>query len=88
MAQDDDIVDTFGVPEYFCEALGKIQQIGTCRRLVFVIQEGAVGARAIRAPVVKLVVTADVLANIAQMIVADIHAPPPLASMPINALAN
>jgi hypothetical protein len=67
----DAIVDAFGVPEFFCEALGRIDQVGSCRRLVFTITEKSQHGTD-RASVVKLVFPAEVLANVAQMIAADV----------------
>ena len=68
---DDALIDAYGVPEFFCEALAKVDQIGSCRRLIFTIGErGQNGTH--RAPVVKLVFPAEVMASLAQMIAADV----------------
>jgi hypothetical protein len=68
---DDALIDAFGVPELFCQALARIDQVGSCRRLVFTITErshsGTHGAA-----VVKLVFPAEVMATVAQVIAADV----------------
>jgi hypothetical protein len=68
---DDAFIDAFGVPEFFCEALARIDQVGSCRRLVFTIGERSQNGTQ-RAPVVKLVFPAEVMASLAQMIAADV----------------
>ena len=78
-----DIIDTFGVPEFFCEALAKVEQIGPCRRLIFTINRGGVST-----PVASMVFPAEVLAEIAQMLAADVQTPPRLASLRTPTLAN
>ena len=80
MAQEADDFDTFGVPEFFCEILARIDRVGPCRRLVFVIHETAHGRRG-RVRVAKLVLPADVMADIVQMIVADLRVPKALSSL-------
>lgn len=82
----DDIVG-YSAPEYFCEGLARIEQVGPCRRLVFVIHERS-GGRRERIAVVKLVLSADVLIDITQMIAADLKTPVALASFSPTALAN
>ena len=68
---DDAFIDAYGVPEFFCEALARIDQVGSCRRLVFTIGERSQNGTH-RAPVVKLVLPAEVMANLVQMIAADV----------------
>jgi hypothetical protein len=88
MAQDNDFLDTIGIPEYFCETLVKIEKIGSCRRLIFVINRGDGRGGSLKTPVATLVLPAEALADIAQMLAADIHVPRALASLSPNALAN
>jgi hypothetical protein len=83
-----DDVDCYGLPEYFCEALAKVQQVGPCRRLVFVIHQKGPTGKLHRVGVVKLVLPADELAEIVQQLTADIHGPQPRASRSTLALAN
>jgi hypothetical protein len=87
MAQDNDFVDTFGVPEYFCESLVKVEKIGSCRRLIFVTNrpDGRGGSH--KLPVATLIFPAEALADIAQMLAADVRVPNALASLS-TALAN
>jgi hypothetical protein len=74
----------YGVPDTFCEGLARIEQLGPCRRLAFVVSVSG-GERAITA---KLILPAEALADLAQMLAADIHVPKALASLSPNALAN
>jgi hypothetical protein len=89
-ADSNDIIgdlDSYNVPEYFCETLGKIEQVGPCRRLVFAIHE-TMGGRRNRMAVVKLVLPADTLADITQQLAAEFHGGRPRASRSTIALAN
>lgn len=63
-----DIIDEYGVPEFFCEKLHSIRPAGPCRRLVFTINAGGSG---VSIGVAKLVLPAEVLAEIAQMLAAE-----------------
>jgi hypothetical protein len=80
-------LDVYNVPEYFCETLAKIEQVGPCRRLVFAIHETMNGRRN-RVAVVRLVLPADVLVEIAQKLASDIHGSRPMATRSAIALAN
>jgi hypothetical protein len=82
-----DDLDCYGVPEFFCERLGKIEQVGPCRRLVFVIHQTMTG-RQHPVGVVKLVLPAEALVEVTQQLAADIHGPRPRASRSTIALAN
>jgi hypothetical protein len=88
MAQDNDVIDTFGVPEFFCETLVKVEKIGSCRRMIFVTNrpDGRGGYH--KTPVATLVFPAEALADICQMLAADVHVPNALASLSPTALAN
>jgi hypothetical protein len=72
---DDGLIDAYGVPEFFCEALARIDRVGSCRRLVFTISERSQHGTQ-RAPVVKLVFPAEVMASLAQMVAADVALQP------------
>jgi hypothetical protein len=67
----DDTFEPFGVPDAFCEGLVRIERIGSCRRLVFFVNDRGDSQRPMRAVVAKLVVPAEVMADLAQMIAAD-----------------
>ena len=86
MAQDIAFVDSFGIPEFFCETLHSVLQVGPNRRLMFVIHQSE-GGRRIPMGVVKLVLSADVLADVAAMLAADVHSQP-LASFSPPQFAN
>jgi len=87
MDDNQDDLDCYNLPEYFCENLAKIEQVGPCRRLVFVIHQ-MMNGRKHRMGVVKLVLPADALVELTQQLAADIHGPRPLASRSTIALAN
>jgi hypothetical protein len=63
-----EIYETYGTADVFCEALGRIERIGSCRRLVFVLNDHSGSGRAV---VAKLVIPAELMADLAQMIAAD-----------------
>jgi hypothetical protein len=88
MAQDDDFVDTFSVPEFFSEALAKVEKIGSCRRLIFFVNRADGRGGSQRTAVMTVVLPAEALADMAQMLAADVHVPKALASLSTNALAN
>jgi hypothetical protein len=71
--------EPYGVPDAFCEALARIERIGSCRRLVFVVNDHGDPSRTMKAVVAKLVVPAELMAEIAQMIAADRPEPRSLA---------
>ena len=81
-----EIYETYGTADVFCEALGRIERIGSCRRLVFVVNDHSSSGRAI---VAKLVIPAEVMADLAQMIAADRPEPgSAFARLPIDAVAH
>jgi hypothetical protein len=82
-----DFLDCYNVAEIFCEALARVEQVGSVRRLIFVIHQTE-GRRRVRSPVVKLVLPAEALADIAQMLAADVRMPKALAALSTSALAN
>ena len=73
----------------FCEALGRIERIGSCRRLVLVVTDHSAGERPVRAVVAKLVFPAEAMADLAQMIAADRPDPgTAFARLPVDAVAH
>jgi hypothetical protein len=78
-ANDNDLIEMYGVPDIFCEGLARIDQLGPCSR------DPAAHGRAV---VAKLILPAEALADLAQMLAADIHIPKALASLSPNAPAN
>ena len=88
MAQD--CVDTFGIPEFFCEALLPIQKVGSCRRLVFTVNRTD-GRESCKIAVISVVLPAEAVADIAQMLASDVHDHATmlaLAAPSTNTLAN
>jgi hypothetical protein len=85
MAQDDDLYDAYNVPEYFIEGLARIDQVGPCRRMIFFTRGPGPG----RSPVVRIVLPAEILVDVGQMIVEDIRRPNSrLSSLSADALVN
>ena len=82
--------EPFSVPDAFCDALVRIERIGSCRRLVFAVSENnACPGGPARAVVAKLIVPAELMAEIAQMIAADRPEPgTAFARLPIDAVAH
>jgi hypothetical protein len=66
-----EIIDPNGVQDSFCEMLARIERVGSCRRLVFATTMIDRPGEAYRHVVVKLVMPAEALADLAQAIVAD-----------------
>ena len=82
-----DDFDCYTLPEYFCEGLAKIEQVGPCRRLVFMINQ-TIGGKKQRMGVVKLVLPADALVEITQQLASDIHGPRPQPTHSGSVLVN
>jgi hypothetical protein len=78
------------IQDTFCEALVRIERIGSCRRLVFVVTDNSDPERSMRAVVAKLVLPAEQMAELAQAIVADDRSEHggPVARLPVNAVAH
>jgi hypothetical protein len=76
-----DSMDTTG--DLDCYNVLEIDQVGPCRRLVFVIHE-TMGGRRNRIGVVKLVLPADALVEVAQKLAADIHIPNAALAVPCS----
>jgi hypothetical protein len=81
--------EPFAVADAFADALVRIERLGSCRRLVFSVSDPhAVGGPA-RNVVAKLVVPAELMADLAQMIAADRPEPgAAFARLPVNAVAH
>ncbi len=80
--------EPFAIPDTFCEALARIERVGSCRRLVFVVIDQSERRHA-RAVVAKLVVSAEVMAVLAQAFAADRPEPgTAFARMPLDAVAH
>jgi hypothetical protein len=82
--------EPFSTPDAFCETLVRIERIGSCRRLVFAVTDRGDPLRPVMAVVAKLVVPAELMAEIAQMIAADVRVPgsAAFAGLPDGAVAH
>jgi hypothetical protein len=80
--------EPFSVPDAFCEALVRIERIGSCRRLVFAVSDPHAPGGPARNIVAKLVLPAESMADLAQMIAADRPEPLAFAAIHRNAVAN
>jgi hypothetical protein len=81
--------EPYGVSDIFCEALVRVERIGSCRRLVFAVSEQHSPGGQARAVVAKLVVPAEVMVEIAQKLFADRPEPgAAFARMPLDAVAH
>jgi len=84
-----EVYEPFAVLDSFCEALARIERVGSCRRLVFVVTDRGNPGRPSRAVVAKLVVPAEVMAELAQAIATDRPEPgTAFARMPADAVAH
>jgi hypothetical protein len=87
--QEIETYEPFATPDTFCEALARIERIGSCRRLVFTVADPGMPGRPVRAIVAKLVVQAELMAELAQMIAADRPEPGAVfARLPVDAVAH
>ena len=81
--------EPYAIPDAFCEALARIERIGPCRRLVFIVNDHGDPARPMKAVVAKLIVPAELMAELAQMIAADRPEPgTAFARLPVDAVAH
>jgi hypothetical protein len=81
--------EPFATPDSFCETLVRIERVGSCRRLVFAVIERGDPYHPVRAVVAKLVVPAELMAELAQMIAADRPEPgTAFARLPVDAVAH
>jgi hypothetical protein len=83
-----EVYEPFSVSDAFCDALVRIERIGSCRRLVFVVSDPNAPCGPARTVVAKLVLPAEFLADVAMMIAADRPEPLIFATIPRNAVAN
>jgi hypothetical protein len=81
--------EPFATPDSFCEMLVRIERVGSCRRLVFAVTDRSDPYRPGRAVVAKLVVPAEIMAELAQMIAADRPEPSAaFARLHVNGVAH
>jgi hypothetical protein len=85
---ENDLYETYGVPDTFCEGLARMDQLGPCHRLTFAIRDCAGSGRIIAA---KLILPSDRLVDIAGMIAARARAlpyAPDLLVLPMSGVPN
>jgi hypothetical protein len=85
MSDGERLTDNSSFGDFFCEQLYRIDQVGPCRRLIFVTRD--LISPDYRFVVAKLVVPADIMADMAQMIAADRPMPREFSSLSL-AVAN
>jgi hypothetical protein len=82
-----EIVDAYAAPEIFAEALARVERIGPNRRLVFIITQPDRRGDKERVAVVRLILPAETLIYVAQMLLNDTPEPVAFASLSL-AVAN
>lgn len=81
--------EPFATPDSFCEALVRIERVGSCRRLVFAVADNNCPGRPMRTVVAKLVVPAELMAELATSIYADACEPTAtVIRLPVDATAH
>jgi hypothetical protein len=81
--------ESYGVADTFCEALVRIERIGSCRRLVFAVSDASNSDRPARVVTAKLVIPAKLMVELAQMIAADRPEPGAFARLfPVDAVKH
>ncbi|WMT78868.1 hypothetical protein [Bradyrhizobium sp. Ash2021] len=81
--------EPYATADAFCTGLARIERLGSCRRLVFFVDDPGAAGGAARAVVAKLVVPAETMADLAQMIAADRPEPgTAFARLPVDAVAH
>jgi hypothetical protein len=78
--------EAYGVTDTFSDALARIERLGSCRRLVFAVSHPHESERVI---VAKVIVPAELMHELAQMIAADAIDPATaFARLPVDAVAH
>ncbi|MET3965445.1 hypothetical protein [Bradyrhizobium sp. S3.9.1] len=81
--------EPYAVTDAFSDALVRIDRLGSCRRLVFVVSDPSACGGPARAVVAKLIVPAEIMAELAQMIAADCpEQAAAFALLPVDAVAH
>jgi hypothetical protein len=84
----EELFEQFCISDVFCEGLARFDQVGSCRRLIFMVRDTINNPDSTKIVVAKIVVPAEVMFDIAQMIAADHPVSAALAAIPHDALAN
>jgi hypothetical protein len=85
MAQNE-LLEQYCVTDVFCEGLARIDHVGPCRRLIFIVRD--ITSPGYKNVVAKIIVPAEAMFEIAQMVAADRPVSAALAAIPHDALAN
>ena len=84
--------EPYATQDAFCDSLVRIERLGPCRRLVFAITQYRDNRddHSMRAVIVKLVIPADLMPELAQAIVADDRSEHggPVVRIPVDAVAH
>jgi hypothetical protein len=81
--------EAYTVVDTFCDALVRIERIGSCRRLVFAVSDPSASGGPARAVVAKLIVPAELMAELARMMGCDHpESAGAFARLPVNAVAH
>jgi hypothetical protein len=83
-----DVYEPFATPDQFCETLVRIETLGPCRRLVFAVRDNSVAGRPGLAVVAKLVLSAEAMADMADLLLIQSAGPDRLASFARPQIAN
>ena len=81
-----ELIEPFSICDTWVEGLARIDRIGPCRRLLFFASDPT--APKVRLVVAKLILPAEVLADVAHMLAIDINQPQRLAELVRPARAN
>jgi hypothetical protein len=82
----DELLESYPISDVFCEGLVRIDQIGSCRRLIFMVRDTV--SPSTKVIVAKIVVPAEAMFDIARMVAADRPLSAALAALPHDAVAN
>jgi hypothetical protein len=82
-----DTFEPFATPDQFCETLVRIETLGPCRRLVFAVRDNSSGRPALSI-VAKLVLSAEAMADIGQMLLTQCAGPDRLVHFARPQIAN
>jgi hypothetical protein len=86
VAMSDRLVDQ-NFTDTFCETLTRIDRVGSCRRLIFTVRD--ITSPGYFSVVAKIVISADQMAALAQMIAADAVTPvEPAQRFPLHTALN
>ncbi len=84
-----EIYEPYATPDTFCTSLVRVDHLGPCRRLVFVVSDPGAPCGPALALVAKIVMPAEALTDLLQVILADGRKPgAEIARLPADAVAH